>query len=218
MSRSTAVERLCAERVRFLETIESLTDDEFDHAPTLCAGWAPRDVLAHLIGTDHLPSWYLRPSTLTINRGNARMVRQGRALTRAELTRRGWHSARNPTRSARAIASLLLGDAAMHHQDVLRGLGRQRALPPDVARALFREGRIWSWAFGAKLLRHRVEPTTPGGVPCGRGVRVTGTTEALALWLAGRPGLEPELQFAPADNVSDTGRPGRRPGAPTDAK
>lgn len=41
------------ERTRFLETVSELTDDEFDHAPTLCADWAPRDVLAHLIGRNN---------------------------------------------------------------------------------------------------------------------------------------------------------------------
>lgn len=224
------------ERVRFMQTIESLTDDEFESGPTLCDGWAPRDVLAHIIGTDRLAQWYLRRTTLTgvdasgtsvsyvqnppsatvvraaprthpltrvlgvaqviADRGNGVTVRGSVGVSRAELTVRGWRCAESPTLSARAIGVLLLGDVAMHHQDVLRGLGRQREIPEEVAPALFREGRVWSWAFGAKLLRYRVVPTTPGGFTCGRGTPVRGTTEALALWLGGRRGIEPELKFA----------------------
>lgn len=45
------------ERAAFLATVEGLadaelTDAEFDSAPALCAGWAPGDVPAHVIGTD----------------------------------------------------------------------------------------------------------------------------------------------------------------------
>ncbi|KAA1433011.1 maleylpyruvate isomerase N-terminal domain-containing protein [Mycolicibacter arupensis] len=35
----------------FVDTVEGLTEAEFDHGTTLCSAWAPRDVLAHLIGT-----------------------------------------------------------------------------------------------------------------------------------------------------------------------
>ncbi|MFE3060735.1 maleylpyruvate isomerase family mycothiol-dependent enzyme [Nocardia sp. NPDC059239] len=228
------------ERRSFMKTIESLTDEEFDHGHTLCDGWTPRDILAHVIGTNNLPYWFLRPTVLfgvrarrtastpvyetlriplepaeypattrqshvlqrllhigqlVADRGNGLTVRSTRDLPRGVLTLQGWYCADHLTPTARALAILLLGDNAMHHQDVLRGLGRQRDIPNEVASALFREGRIWSWAFGAKQLHYRVFPTTPGGFPCGRGVPVAGTTEALALWLAGRRGIESELTF-----------------------
>jgi len=84
----------------------------------------------------------------------------------------------------------------VHHQDVLRGLGRTREVPVHVAAAIFREGVVLSTGTSRSLLTHRVEPTTPGGHPLGRGQRVRGSTEALGLWLAGRRGLEAELDFA----------------------
>ncbi|MGH3736341.1 MAG: maleylpyruvate isomerase family mycothiol-dependent enzyme [Micromonosporaceae bacterium] len=186
---------LRAERAALMRTLESLTDQEFDAAPTLCAGWAPRDILAHVVGLERMWRYYLGPGGLTVDRGNAWMVRDGRRLTRAELTSLGWRAARSPSRTSRTMAWLLAGDTAMHHQDVLRGLGRHREIPPGASRALFREGTIWSWPFGAKLLRYRVEPTTPGGRPRGRGRPVRGTTEALALWLAGRDSVAAELDF-----------------------
>ncbi|MFE0516566.1 hypothetical protein [Streptomyces sp. NPDC058964] len=77
-------------------------------------------------------------------------------------------------------------DVLAHVAGLGRGLGRNREIPGTVARALFREGVIWSWPFGRKLTRYRVIPSTPGGGRRGRGQVVRGTTEALSMWLAGR--------------------------------
>ncbi|HEX4226084.1 MAG TPA: maleylpyruvate isomerase family mycothiol-dependent enzyme [Pseudonocardiaceae bacterium] len=186
------LETLRRERSRFMATMASLTDEEFDNGPTLCADWAPRDVLAHVIGNDALLG-YIRYGS--IDRANSAMVRAGRALSRDELIRRGRAIAVRPSVTGRMFAWLLAGDCAIHHQDVLRGLGRPHELPAEAGRAIFREGTIWSWVFGAKLLRYRVLPTTPGGRARGRGRPVRGSTEALALWLAGRECVESELDF-----------------------
>ncbi len=191
---STWTETLRRERSRFMDTIESLTDAEFESGPTLCAGWTPRDVLAHVVGTDQMLT-YVKPGGLSIDRANDVMVRAGRGLSRAELTRRGRAVAKNPDVTARMFAWLLAGDCTMHNQDVLRGLGKPHDLPDEAGHAIFREGVVWSWRFGAKLLRYRVIPTTPGGRELGRGTPVRGSTEALALWLAGREGVQAELDF-----------------------
>jgi uncharacterized protein (TIGR03083 family) len=188
------VTALVAERQRFMQTIVSLTDAEFEHGHTMCAEWAPRDVLAHLMSVSH-PAAYLRGG-LRINAVNAEMVRAGRRLGRGELTERGHQWSATPTATDRLSARFLLGDVSVHHQDVLRGLGRSRAIPPEVAAAIFREGVVLSTGTSRNLLRYRVEPTTVGGRTLGRGRPVRGTTEALGLWLAGRKGLEEELEFA----------------------
>ena len=188
----TALETLRRERSRLMTTMTSLTDEEFDHGTTLCAGWAPRDVLAHVIGNDRIFR-YVRYGS--IDRANTEMVRHGRTLSRDELIRQGSAIAVRPSAAGRRFAWLLAGDCAMHHQDVLRGLGRPHDLPAESGPAIFREGTIWSWAFGAKLLRYRVIPTTPGGRARGRGRPVHGTTEALSLWLAGRNCVQSELDF-----------------------
>ena len=64
-----------------------------------------------------------------------------------------------------------------------------------LAQAIFREGVILSTGTKRNLLRYRVEPTTRGGRTLGRGKRVRGTSEAIGLWLAGRRGLDAELDF-----------------------
>ena len=187
------VDKLLAERRRFMATLESLTDDEFEHGRTLCAEWAPRDVLAHLIGTASLTAYVA--GGLRVNVVNTAIVDEARALSRVELTARGRAWAEHPSPADRVGAQFLLGDLGVHHQDVLRGLGRSREIPVEVSAAIFREGVILSTGTRRNLLRYRMEPTTVGGRSIGRGVRVRGTAEALGLWLAGRKGLAPELEF-----------------------
>jgi uncharacterized protein (TIGR03083 family) len=187
------VRDLVDERMAVLETVGALDDATFENGTTLCAGWAPRDVLAHLIGVSDAPR-YLRGG-LRVNAVNAAVVREARRLDRAELSRRAAEWAARPGPADRLGARFLLGDTAMHHQDVLRGLGLHRRVPPAAAAAIFREGVLLSTGTKRNLLRYRVEPTTVGGRTLGRGVTVRGSAEALGLWLAGRRGLEPELDF-----------------------
>lgn len=190
----TGVRELIDERRRFVDTLETLTDEEFESGSTLCAGWAPRDVLAHVLGVDS-PKVYVRFAG-RINAANAAVVARSRSLSRSELMGRAQRWADAPSPSSKVLAHALIGDVAVHHQDVLRGVGRRRELPRAAAAALFREGIILSTGTKRNLLRYRVIPSTEGGFAVGRGRTVRGTTEALALWLAGRKGLEKELRFA----------------------
>jgi len=187
------VDVLIAERGRFIDTIESLSDEQFESGTTLCSKWAPRDVLAHLIGTD-TPSTYVRLAG-RVNPANAQMVAQAQSRSRDQLSDTGRRWALDPSGSSRALARFLIGDVSVHHQDVLRGLGRSRELPPEISGAILREGVILSTGTKRNLLRYRVEPTDRGARAVGRGQPVRGRREALGLWLAGRKGLESELDF-----------------------
>jgi len=183
---------LQAERGRLVDTVEALSDDEFDHGPTLCEGWAPRDVLAHVVGVNDMHR-YLRAGRL--RRANEQMVAAGRRMTRQELIAAGRRAASQPSAISRLTAPVLLGDVAVHHQDVLRGLGRSRELPVAVERAIFREGLNLGLWNGMRTLRYRLVPTTADLRPVGRGPVVTGTAEALGMWLAGRESVRSELTF-----------------------
>lgn len=178
------------ERAAVLATIRSLTDDELDHGRTLCEAWSPRDVLAHLIGVDESLPEYARAYG-NVRVANQRVVDRWRGVPRAELEERAQRWADAPALATRGLALWLLGDVVMHHQDILRGLGRQRPLPLYARAALLREGALLG---GHRLLTNRVVPTD-GGRPLGRGRIVRGTSEVLGLWLAGRKGLEGELTF-----------------------
>lgn len=179
------------ERAAVVRTIESLPPGDFEHGTTLCDEWAPRDVLAHLVGLDSQMPEYVKTYG-NVNRANANIVERFRSLPREELLDQAKEWAAHPAPMIRPAAWYLLGDLAIHHQDVLRGQGRNRVIPIAVRDAMLREGSMLGLA---KLLKYRIEPTD-GGRARGRGTTVTGTGEALALWLAGRKGLEGELDFS----------------------
>lgn len=184
---------LRTERAAIVETMHSLTSEEFESAPTLCAGWAPRDILAHVMGVDRALLQYFRAGGW-ISTGNALIVRRARANSRDELLREADEWQDRPAPWTRAGALWLLGDNGIHHQDVLRPLGRTRDIPEETASAMLREGAL----LGARrLAQYRVEPTD-GGRAIGRGQVVRGTREALAMWLGGRQGVETELDFVEA--------------------
>jgi uncharacterized protein (TIGR03083 family) len=178
------------ERAAILETMAGLDEVDFERGTTLCAGWAPRDVLAHLVGIDLHRDEYARAFG-HVNRANARIVARLRTLDRTDLVALADRWAAVPVLTSRVGAVGLLGDHAVHHQDILRGLGRNRVVPEASAAAILREGVILG---GRRLLTHRVEPTD-GGRPLGRGRRVRGTREQLGMWLAGRRGIDRELDF-----------------------
>ena len=178
------------EREAIAATMRSLTDEEFESAPTLCEGWAPRDILAHVMGVDQHMAEYVRAGGW-INTANEMIVRKARSRTRDELTADMERWVRSPAPWVRLSAAWLLGDNAIHHQDVLRPLGRTREIPDASCNAMLREGAL----LGARrLLQYRVEPTD-GGWSMGRGQVVRGTREALSLWLCGRSVPTSQLDF-----------------------
>jgi len=61
------------ERAALVATVESLPPGEFDHGRTLCDEWAPRDVVAHLIGVDAAFVEYLKAYG-RVGRGNAAIL------------------------------------------------------------------------------------------------------------------------------------------------
>ncbi|GAA3925450.1 maleylpyruvate isomerase family mycothiol-dependent enzyme [Actinomadura viridis] len=188
---------LRAERLRLIETLESLSDEEFDSGPTLCAGWAPRDVLGHVIGTDYLGGYLEHGPGL--DAANQALVDRTRRLSRDRLMEWARQWAARPSVTSRLGALIMFGDVSVHHQDVLRGLGRERAVPDAVGRAVFREGAQLSLWLNQRVLRHRLVPTDGGrpfALPGAGKAEARGTREALGMWLAGRDAVAGELEFA----------------------
>lgn len=181
---------LLAERAAFLETVEGLSEAQFESGPTLCSEWAPRDVLAHLMGPDLRPVDYVK-AVGRIGAGNDRVVEAFRPLSRGELLSRARAWVRQPAPLVQLSAVALLGDNAMHHQDVLRGQGITRDVPHYAKKAVLREGLILG---GTRLLTHSVHATDVR-FHAGRGQRVSGPAEALGMWLAGRESVTDELIF-----------------------
>ena len=181
------------ERRALLETVAALEPDEFEHATTLCEGWAPRDILAHVMGVDKELGEYVRAGGW-VRTGNELIVRKARRRSRDDLLAEAERWAEAPALQSRLYAFGLLGDNAIHHEDILRPLGRTRDIPDASANAMLREGALLG---AAKLLRFRVEPTD-GGRALGRGQVVRGSRADLGLWLSGRKGVDPQLEFVSA--------------------
>ena len=181
------------ERAAIVATMRSLTSEQFENGPTLCEGWAPRDILAHVMGVDTGLAQYLRAGGW-VNTGNELIVRKARARSADELLTAAEAWVDSPAPWTRVAAAWLLGDNAIHHQDVLRAVGWTREIPEASKAAMMREGVFLG---GRRLLEYRLEPTD-GGRAFGRGTPVRGTREALAMWLAGRIGIEAELDFGQA--------------------
>lgn len=174
-----------AERHAFVDTVTGLSEADFESGTTLCEGWAPRDVLAHLIGTARTADYLRAPWRL--HQINERFVADARRRPRDEMIAAGRAWADLPGRLDRMISPFLLGDVAVHHQDVLRGAGLTRALPRHIESAIFHEGVALSFQRPRPaLLRYRVEPSNGIGARLGRGPRVLGPAEALGMWLGGR--------------------------------
>lgn len=188
---------LRAERRRLIATLDQLSDDAFESGRTLCAGWSPRDVLGHLLAVDGFAASYL-PYGPFFHSANRKQVERARRLPRSRLMARARAWADRPSLSSRIGAVVALGDLAIHHQDIVRGLGLRRDLPATVPTFILWEGALLSLRTNFRVLRYRVTPTDgyPGiGVrsPCAREVR--GTREALGMWLAGRDSVADDLVF-----------------------
>src|SRR5699024_6570701 len=174
-----------AARRALVETMTELTDEEFDRGATLCEGWSPRDVLGHVLGTAEIGPYVRAPWRM--HRINADAAAAARTRDRGELLAAARTWAELPTRTDRILGPVLMGDVAMHHQDVLRGLGRTRQVPPAEEAAIYYEGvALKAQKFQPVLQRYRVEPVNGIGRVIGRGTRGRGTGGALGLGLGGR--------------------------------
>lgn len=190
-------QELRAERCRLIATLDQLSDDTFESGRTLCTEWSPRDVLGHLLAVDGFAASYL-PYGPFVHAANRKQVERARRLPRSRLMARARTWADQPSLSSRIGAVVALGDLAIHHQDIARGLGLRRDLPATVSTFILWDGVLLSLISNLRVLRYRVVPTDGypeigARSPCTREVR--GTREALGMWLAGRDSVTDDLVF-----------------------
>jgi uncharacterized protein (TIGR03083 family) len=166
-------------------------------APTLCAGWCVREVVAHMISYDELDA-----------RGLARRFVKGRfllprinALGVADYARRSpeellalVNAHLEPRGLTAAFGGMIaLVDGMIHHQDIRRPLGLPRDIPPERLVPALRYalvappiGAFWR-ARGLRLIATDQDWST------GRGPEVRGAAEAILMAVAGRHGVVDEL-------------------------
>ncbi|MBP7928395.1 MAG: maleylpyruvate isomerase N-terminal domain-containing protein [Acidimicrobiia bacterium] len=169
------------ERRSLLRSLAQLDDAAFETGPTLCAGWAPRDVLAHLIGIDEHAGRYVLNGPF-VGRVNSEIIDEYRRLGRDQMMDLASRWGGYVPFTSRAIAFHMLGDLGIHHLDIAIPHGLAIEQDQRVEAAAYRVGAL----MGArKLLSHKLVPTDhQRGV--GRGLSVAGPCALLGSWASGR--------------------------------
>lgn len=182
--------------------LDEMPDEEFDR-PSLCAGWAVRDVVGHmLVGhTTPMPRMLAMVARYRFNVTRASFEKSKElagSLSPVEIRARWNDVVTNQTR--RGIARLIPSNEAfvdhtVHHQDIRRAVERPRAIPEDrLVAALDGAAAVSSPLFSPrkKISGLRFEATDVGWSH-GDGPVVTGRGEAILMSAAGRVSALREL-------------------------
>lgn len=191
-----------AERADLVVLLTSLAPQQWD-APTLCAGWRVRDVVAHMFSWEDLgPTGVARrlvEGRLSQARANAAGVADYASSSPGDLLElaRGHLAPRGLTCGFGGRIALL--DALVHHQDIRRPLGLPREIPRDRLVCALEFAR-WAPPVGGPLrARGLTLSATDIGWSAGRGPTVEGSGEALLMGVVGRREA--------VDELSGPGRP-----------
>ncbi len=201
---------LVAERRRLADALDPLTDDQWN-APSLCAGWTVRDVVAHVVF----------PSTTSKLRVIVPFAKAG--FNFDKMTN---DVVRADTRSGPELAAALrksaahrftppgfgfeapLTDVVVHGRDIGRAVGMPAAIDPAVARAVLDFLVTKKATRGGAFVRPglvdglRFEATDLNWAH-GDGAEVRGSSEALIMALAGRAAAAADLSGPGAAALRD---------------
>lgn len=178
-----------AERETFADLLDALAPAQWD-APSLCAGWTVRDVVAHTVA-------YLDQSrmALTVNmfanrwnidRLNADAVAGHRLIAPARLAELMRQRARPTGVGALYGGRVALIECLIHQQDIRRPLQLPRVIDPEALRVALTYARVSPVIRAARRTRGVRLSATDLDWAAGRGAQVRGTAEALLLAMTGR--------------------------------
>jgi uncharacterized protein (TIGR03083 family) len=178
--------------------LHTLDDADWEQ-PSLCDGWRVRDVVGHLLyGNEQhlstLPFRLAKHGFSSDRSGKAYSIARAEGRTPAELVRA--FDDRDPWAGTCRVfpPKLVLLDRLVHHQDIRRALGHQRAIPEErVVAVLDATPRLGS-VFGAKGRTPGLRfEATDVDWSWGDGPVVRGSGEALVMTMLGRAQPLPEL-------------------------
>ncbi|GAA1866746.1 maleylpyruvate isomerase family mycothiol-dependent enzyme [Paeniglutamicibacter psychrophenolicus] len=183
-----------AERTDLADFLEGLADGQWD-APSLCAQWRVRDVVAHVVSYDDLGAMGLlrRFAKGRVVHANQVGVDAMKDATAAELLANLRAHARPSGLAAGLGGKIGLADGMIHHQDIRRPLGMKRQIPEErLLRVLAMtpgNPRLapWRWIRGLRLVAIDMD------FAHGKGPEVAGPGEALLMAMTGRRGITAEL-------------------------
>ncbi|OBI17288.1 MULTISPECIES: maleylpyruvate isomerase family mycothiol-dependent enzyme [unclassified Mycobacterium] len=176
-----------AERADLADFLATLTPQQWD-APSLCAGWTVKDVVAHMISYEELGALGLleRFAKGRIVRANQVGVDEFAHLSAQQLLDylRTHLQPRGLTAGFGGMIALV--DGTIHHQDIRRALGRPRTVPADrLERVLALVPGNPRLGAGRRIRGLRLRATDVDWKH-GRGSEVTGPGEALLMAMTGR--------------------------------
>lgn len=196
MTTSDALTLAREERADLLDLLTGLTPAQWE-APSLCAGWRVRDVVAHMFSYEELGFGGLvgrflrgrgRPDGVNAaglaayaNRSPDELV----TLVQQHLQPRGI--------TAGFGGRIALTDGLIHHQDIRRPLGLPRAIPAERLLTALDFARTAPLIGAAKRIRGLKLVATDLDWTAGSGPVVEGPGESLLMAIAGRRGTTAEL-------------------------
>lgn len=185
------------ERADLVAFLETLAPEQWN-APTLCAGWRVRDLVAHVVSYDAPGAADLlrrfAKGRCTVDGANAAGVAEFAGRTPDELLA----LLREHLRPQGVIAAFGGGTAltggVIHHQDIRRPLGAPRGVPAERLVPALRGALRSPLIRGSRRARGLRLVATDLDWTRGSGPEVRGPGEALLMAVAGRRGAVEELE------------------------
>jgi len=194
--------RLAADERRDLaDLLDTLSPEQWE-APSLCAGWSVRDVVAHVISYEELGlAGILARRVKGWRRGGPNEVGRAEFARRSPAELVGFLRAHLTPHGITALFGGAVGltDGLIHHQDIRRALRLPRAVPDERIRPAL------DFALRSPKLPSRKDThglrlvATDLDWQHGSGPDAVGPAEALLMAIAGRP-----------DSLGDLDGPGAR--------
>lgn len=188
MDNATLMDLAQAERTDLAAFLATLPPQQW-HAPSLCAGWTVKDVVAHVISYEELGAAGLirRFVKGRIVHANQVGVDEFAALSPLQLLEFLNDHLRPRGLTAGFGGMIALVDGTVHHQDIRRPLGRPRTIPAErLTRVLQLVPGNPRLGAGRRIRGLRLRATDVDWTH-GNGPEVTGPGEALLMAMTGRP-------------------------------
>lgn len=194
------------ERADLADLLTTLTPAQWD-APSLCAAWRVRDVVAHMFSYEELGIGGLIGRFVTggvlPDRVNAVGVAAYAdystddlvALVKDHLHPRGL--------TAGFGGRIALTDGLIHHQDIRRPLSLPRDIPAERLSSVLQFARTAPTIGAAKRIRGLTLVASDLDWTAGNGPTVEGPAEALLMAIAGRHGTVQELSGPGQQTLAD---------------
>ena len=178
-----------AEREDLRDLLAGLGPEQWS-APSLCAGWSVKDVVAHMLSYEELGARQLAErfvrGRLSVDRVNDIGLREYSTRTPAQLIELLDDHLDPAGLTAGMGGAIALTDGMIHQQDIRRPLALPRTIPAERLVPALRTALFAPTLLGVVRVRDVRLVATDIDWTFGRGPEVRGTGEALLMTVAGR--------------------------------